>query len=216
MITLLACAGLLWLTLAGSPSQLLERVVDPQLIGHWVRAHGLIGVAAFIAAGAAAAAVGVPRQLVSLIAGISFGLLPAMLMAVLSTAAGALITFNVSRHLARPLVRARFPAAVAKLEQLAHDQPFLKIVVIRFLPLGTNMLTNLAAGATQMPARVFGAATLLGFIPQTAVFVLIGRGLQVDARSQWLLTGVLSLIAGVICLHLYRRYRAQRQQPNTR
>ena len=196
---------------AGSPSALLGRFIDPQLIGRWVAAHGVVGIASFLAAGALAASFGVPRQLVSLVAGISFSLLPAMLMALASTAAGALLTFTASRYLARPWVRRRFPNAVAQIDALAHDQPFLKIVVIRFLPLGTNMLTNLAAGATNMPMRVFGAATLLGFIPQTAVFVLIGRGLQVDAKSQWLLTGVLTLIALVICVHLYQRHRAQKQ-----
>ncbi|OED38341.1 hypothetical protein AB833_19975 [Chromatiales bacterium (ex Bugula neritina AB1)] len=202
---------MLWLSFAGSPSQLLNRFVDPQLIGKWVADRGVAGYIAFMAAGAAAAAIGVPRQLVSLVAGISFALLPALLIAVLSTASGALITFTVSRFFARPLVRRRFPDAVKQLEALALNQPFLKIVVIRFLPLGTNMLTNLAAGATRMPTRVFAAATLLGFIPQTAVFVLIGRGLQVDARSQWLLTGVLSLIAIFICVYLYRSHRARKR-----
>jgi uncharacterized membrane protein YdjX (TVP38/TMEM64 family) len=210
LITVVACGGLILLAFAGSPSELLGRFIDPQLIGRWVAEHGLFGIASFLAAGALAAAVGVPRQLVSLVAGISFPLAPAMLMALASTATGALLTFSASRYLARPLVRRRFPKAVAQLDALAHDQPFLKIVVIRFLPLGTNMLTNLAAGATTMPMRVFGTATLLGFIPQTAVFVLIGRGLQVDAKSQWLLTGVLTLIALVICVHLYRRHRAQK------
>ena len=75
------------------------------------------------------------------------------------------------------------------------------------------MPTNLAAGATQTPMRIFAAATLLGFIPQTAVFVLIGRGLQVDATSRWLLTGVLTLIALVICVHIYRRHLARKHAP---
>ncbi|MEH6578128.1 MAG: VTT domain-containing protein [Amphritea sp.] len=206
---LLVTLGVAWIAYAFPPLQYLEQYVDAQALGSWVRQNGFNGIAIFIALGALTASVGLPRQLVALIAGYSFGLLQGLLLAITSVSLGALLTFWFARFIARPWVRRRFPEAVAKIDDFAADQAFLKILTIRFLPLGTNMATNLAAGTTSLSARIFFAASFLGFLPQTAIFVLGGNGLNIDSTGQIVLGGVLLLISSLLCLVIYRRHKTR-------
>ncbi|MEM9602423.1 MAG: VTT domain-containing protein [Pseudomonadota bacterium] len=158
--------------------------------------------------GTLATAVGVPRQLIALISGFGFGLAVGLPLAIAACSLGAITTFLVSRHLARAWVQRRFPKIADALTRFAAEDTFLKILIIRFLPVGTNMLTNLAAGTTHIRARTFFLASLLGFLPQTSIFVLIGNGLKVRSTDQLILAGVLTVIALILSAWLYRKHRA--------
>jgi len=204
---LLICLTAVWLSYAFPPLQYLNQYVDPQLLAGWVQQHGFNGIVIFIALGAITASLGLPRQLVALVAGYSFGFLQGVLLAITSISCGALLTFWFARFIARPWIRRRFPEAVAKVDRFTEDQPFLKILTIRFLPLGTNMLTNLAAGTTKLPAWVFICASFIGFLPQTAIFVLGGHGFNMGSTEQLVFAGALLLLSTLLCLVIYRRHK---------
>lgn len=206
-LILLISLTAVWLSYAFPPLQYLKQYIDPQLLAGWVQQNGFIGIVIFITLGAITASLGMPRQLVALIAGYSFGLLQGVLLAITSISFGALLTFWFARFIARPWVRRRFPDAVAKVDRFTEDQPFLKILTIRFLPLGTNMLTNLAAGTTKLSTGVFICASFIGFLPQTAIFVLGGHGFNMGSTEQLMFAGALLLISTLLCLVIYRRHR---------
>lgn len=184
-------------------------------IGSELSDLGLAGVLLVLLGGMLATAIGIPRQLIALICGFGFGFAAGLPLAIAACSLGALTTFLASRHLARNWVRRRFPAVANTLTRVAADDAFLKIVIIRFLPIGTNMLTNLAAGTTEMRLHVFLLASMLGFLPQTGIFVLIGHGLKVRSTDQLLLAGLLTIIALILSAWLYRKHRAglQLEQP---
>jgi uncharacterized membrane protein YdjX (TVP38/TMEM64 family) len=52
-------------------------------------------------------------------------------------------------------------------------------VLIRLLPVGSNLLTNLAAGISSIRSKHFFSGTLLGYLPQTLVFALVGSGVHI-------------------------------------
>lgn len=207
VVTVLTLAGVAVLASAG---QWIEAAIDAPALGHWIRSQGVPGAAAFALAGALLTGIGLPRQLVALCAGYGFDLLTGTLIAIVSVSCGALLTFTFSRYLARPWVKRRFPDAISKVDAFIHDQPFLKIVTIRFAPVGTNMLTNLASGTTSLPAFVFFIASIIGFLPQTLIFVLIGNGLAVNSQQRLYAALVLGIISLVLCWIIYQRSKNRR------
>ncbi len=186
---------------------LVESVVDARVLGAWVDERGLLGLLTFVALGALAASVGLPRQLIAVIAGYSFGLLEGILLAITSISLGALLTFYFARLFARPWVQRRFPDAIAKIDAFVSEQPFLKVLTIRFLPVGTNMLTNLTAGTIKLSAPIFFSASFLGFLPQSTLFVMIGNGLNINSSSQIILSVVLLLLSSVFALLIYKNHQ---------
>ena len=213
VLTLIAVAAIV-IGYFFAPMEALMRTIDPSALGSWVREHGLFGVLVFVLSGAATVSIGLPRQIVALIAGYSFGVWQGVALAICSVTIGAAITFYFARCFARPWVRQRYADVVTGIDAFARDQPFLKILAIRFLPIGTNMLTNLAAGTSGMFAITFLTASMIGFLPQTAIFVLAGHGLQNDSFTQLISAAV--LFAGLtLCVIVYRKAKRKRASVNT-
>ena len=208
IVTGLTLIGVLLIVLL-SPMQWIENRLDTQSLGNWFESRGILGVLAFVLGGALLTSIGLPRQIVALSAGYGFDVLAGTVLAIFSVSCGALLTFTFSRRFARPWVMGKFPDAINTMDRFIRDQPFLKIVTIRFAPIGTNMLTNLAAGATALSASIFFTASVAGFLPQTIVFVLAGNGLAVGSHQQLILATVLGAISILLGWLIYRRSRLQ-------
>nr|WP_321444654.1 VTT domain-containing protein [uncultured Cohaesibacter sp.] len=175
---------------------------------HWVDAQvkdkGMTGYLLFVAMGGLLAAVGFPRQAISFMGGYAFGFLGGTLLAVLATSCGCILSFTYARLLGRGLVQRNFGKRVARFEQILTGSPFVTTLLIRFLPVGSNLVTNLIAGVTHVRAMPFVLGSAIGYIPQTAIFALMGSGVQVDRTSQIGVGVVLFVISGALGAYLYR------------
>ncbi len=207
MIFLLLTLIIIWVGYTFPLLPLIESYIDPKALAEWVNQNGFLGISSFVMLGAIAAAIGLPRQLIALIAGYSFGLLQGILLAISSISLGALLTFWFARFFARPWVQRRFPEATCKIDNFITEQPFLKILTIRFLPFGTNMLTNLVAGTTKLSAMIFFSASFLGFLPQSTLFVMAGNGLNINSSSQVILSTVLLACSALLTLLIYKQHK---------
>ena len=175
---------------------------------HWVDAQvkdkGMTGYLLFVAMGGLLAAVGFPRQAISFMGGYAFGFLGGTLLAVLATSCGCILSFSYARLLGRGLVQRNFGKRVARFEQILTGSPFVTTLLIRFLPVGSNLVTNLIAGVTHVGVLPFVLGSAIGYIPQTAIFALMGSGVQVDRTSQIGVGVVLFVISGALGAYLYR------------
>ncbi len=175
---------------------------------HWVDAQvkdkGMTGYLLFVAMGGLLAAVGFPRQAISFMGGYAFGFLGGSLLAVLATSCGCILSFTYARLLGRGFVQRNFGKRVARFEQVLTGSPFVTTLLIRFLPVGSNLVTNLIAGVTHVRAMPFALGSAIGYIPQTAIFALMGSGVQVDRTSQIGVGVVLFIISGALGAYLYR------------
>ena len=147
-------------------------------------APGWQGKAALVAAGALLSAGGVPRQAVAFAGGYAFGVWQGGALALLAQMLGCLADFWFARVLARDWARQRVTGRLARLDRFLSARPFTASLTLRLLPVGNNLALNLLAGVSAMPARPFLAATLLGYLPQTATFALAGSGVHVDRAYQ--------------------------------
>ncbi|MCY1540462.1 SNARE associated Golgi protein [compost metagenome] len=157
--------------------------------------------------GALFTAVGLPRQIIAFLAGYAFGLVPGTLLGTLAALLGCLITFLYARSFGRSLLRERLGKRAARFDQFIHEHPFSMTLLIRLLPVGSNLLTNLAAGISSARMGPFLAASFIGFLPQTLVFTLVGSGINVAPTLRVGLATVLFLLSGMLGAYLYHRHR---------
>jgi uncharacterized membrane protein YdjX (TVP38/TMEM64 family) len=188
----------------------LADLLSQQWIDSHVRGQGLKGELLFVALAALATAIGVPRQGVAFLGGFAFGVAEGTVLGVLATVLGASGSYLYAQWFAHDLIAQRFPQRLQKLRAFLSVQTFQMALVLRLLPVGSNVLANLAAGACRVPALPFLAGSALGFVPQTLIFALIGSGVQVEPLWRIGSGVVLFLISGLIGVRLYQRIREQR------
>jgi len=185
----------------------LGDILDKDWVDTYVRGEGIRGELIFLAIGGLCTAIGLPRQAVAFMAGYAFGIVYGTLIGVAATVLGCMATFFVARFLARDLVAHKFPDKLKRMDAFLHGNTFTTTLLIRFLPVGSNVLTNMLAGVSGAAALPFFTGSALGYIPQMLIFALVGSGFAVDPGARLVASIVLFAISGIMGLWLYRRYR---------
>jgi uncharacterized membrane protein YdjX (TVP38/TMEM64 family) len=185
----------------------LGDMLDQGWIDREVRGKGLDGELLFIGIGTLATAVGFPRQVISFMGGYAFGFLYGTLLGVLATLLGCISTFFYARLFGRALLANRLGGRIAKIDAFVRDNPFTMTLLIRLLPVGSNVATSLAAGLSSVAALPFLLGSAAGFVPQTAIFALVGSGVSVDPVWRIGLGTVLFVVSGALGVYLYRTLR---------
>jgi uncharacterized membrane protein YdjX (TVP38/TMEM64 family) len=185
----------------------LAGMLDQAWVDREVRGRGLDGELLYIGIGALATAVGFPRQVVSFMGGYAFGFLQGTLYGVLATLLGCVATFAYARLFGRSLLAPRLSGRIGRMDDFVRGHPFTMTLLIRLLPVGSNVLTSLVAGLSGVAAAPFLLGSALGFVPQTAVFALVGSGAHVDPVWRIGLGITLFVLSGLLGVHLYRRLR---------
>ena len=121
----------------------------------------------------------------------------------------------VSRYFARPMIIHRFEMRVRKLDRFLFRSPFLKSVIIRLLPVGNNLLTNIFAGVSKIPSRSFILGSTVGYIPQMAVFALMGKGVLVNSELKIIISAILFGMSSLLSAYLFKVYRRQHNDDQT-
>ncbi|WP_439580365.1 TVP38/TMEM64 family protein [Elioraea sp.] len=187
---------------------------DAGWVEHWVRGRGLLGDLVFIAIGAAATAAGVPRQGVAFLGGYAFGALEGTIVALAAQVVGCALSYGwarlVGRGWAERRLAGRFGHRLRPLRDALAGSPFGATLALRLLPVGNNLALNLLAGMAAISPLPFLAGSALGYVPQTLVFALLGKGVRVDGAWQLALAVALFVVSAAIGLALLRRHRAGR------
>jgi uncharacterized membrane protein YdjX (TVP38/TMEM64 family) len=205
--------GLLFLLLCGlfgwviSSNSMFESL-NEQWIDLHIRNNGLQGVLYFMLIAALVTAIGCPRQMVAFLGGYAFGAVNGVLLSTLGVGMGCVLSLFFARIVIRPFVNRRFPNRIIKFNDFLSVRPVVKTIVIRLLPLGNNLVTNLIAGVTAVKARYFVLGSLIGYVPQMAIFALMGKGVVVMSVWKIGLSIVLFIISSALSVRLYREYRA--------
>jgi len=176
-----------------------------------LRNSGSMGALLFVLVGMLATSIGFPRQLVAGVGGYAYGLAPGLLLSLVAAIGGCALTVVAARWLLAGPVSRHFSQQVNWLRRMTQQDTFMKIVVMRIQPLGTNLATNLAAGVIRLPLPVFLAASILGFIPQMLVFAIAGSGIAVGSGTEIAVAAGLFVVSLILAAVLWRRHQAASQ-----
>ena len=189
-------------------------VPGTEWVDRYVRDRGLFGEAVFLAAGAVATAAGLPRQGVAFLGGYAFGVAEGIGLALGAQLAGCALSVGwarlVGRKWAERRLAGRYGARLRRLRDALAASPFGATLALRLLPVGNNLALNLLAGMAGIALPPFLAASALGYLPQTVVFALLGKGVRVDGAWQIGLAAVLLAVSVGIGFALLRRHSAGR------
>lgn len=194
---LLAAAGMIaattFLLLDGVGAALARLAADP---------------ASFLAAAALSCTVGIPRQMVAYAAGYGFGLWAGVALSLAAQVIGCIVNVAWARALAGRWAAGRMAASagrLARLDAYLSANTFTATLVLRLLPVGNNLALNLLAGTSGADAPRYVAASALGFLPQTLVFVLLGAGTRIDSFDQIALGTALFALSALLGWVLWKR-----------
>ena len=185
----------------------LNKIIDKNWIDVYVSDTGLEGRFIFLVVATFLVSIGFPRQIISFLAGYAFGLNYGAVLALISCTIGCSIAFFFARFVGRDWINSKFPRRLAKADQFFSANTFTTTLLIRFMPAGSNFVTNLVAGVSGARAISFIGSSMLGYIPQTVIFALLGSGFIIDLEFRIILSIVLFVASILLGLFLYRKYK---------
>lgn len=157
-------------------------------------------------------ALGTPRLLFYALGGFAFGFWAGLGLAVLASLIASFLVFRAARWGGREWLTQRFGHRPLFARIVAVRPTIWSVALVRCLPV-SNIVINIALALSRVRNRAFVWGTLIGFLPQGVVAVLLGSGVADDVP----LEGAVQLVAaGVIALvflvySLWRR-RASRTE----
>ena len=159
--------------------------IDRTILSRNLLRDGLHGRTLFLCIGTLVCAVGLPRQAVGFAGGFAYGPVAGTLLTTVATLLASLIDLLWARLVARDWARRRLlRGRAARLDGFIGRNPFTAILTLRLLPVGSSLMLSLLAGVLDVRILPFVGATLLGSLPQTVIFVLVGSGARIGHVAQ--------------------------------
>ena len=185
-LVLVLAASMLIVALGGQRYVSFTALVDHRsAIDAFVMHHPLVSVLAFVVVYAAIVALSLPgAAAMTLIGGFLFGWPVGTAASALAATTGATLIFLLARtSLGDDLVRAA-GAGAARLAARFQQHAFSYLLFLRLVPAFPFWMVNLVAALAGMRLPTYVAATLLGILPGTLVFAVIGSGLGEPLAAQ--------------------------------
>ena len=123
----------------------------------------------------------IPRTLLTVSAGVLFGAVEGILLALTATTVSAVISLLLVRFLLRDWVEPRLThPAVRRINARLEERGWLAITSLRMIAGVPFSVLNYAAALTRVPVVPFAAATFVGSAPGTILVTLFGETLTGD------------------------------------
>jgi len=165
----------LLLVLAGGAVIVATVGVPPvEEIRGWAQHAGWAGPLLLAALYAALSLTPAPIVVLSIGAGVLFGLPVGAGSVMVGAVAAAAIGFGLSRSLGRSTVEQFGGQRLARLDGLLRRRGLLAVIAVRLVPLVPFTALNYACGLTAVGTRDYLLGTALGIVPGVAAYVTIG------------------------------------------
>lgn len=185
---------------------------DLEAIRDWAAGLGPGGALLFVVGYAALTLTPVPKNLLTIAAGLVWGFWLALVLVYVGALLGAAASFVIGRALGREAVERLTGARVARLDAALADRGFLAVLGARLVPIIPFTLINYGAGLTAVRRRDYALGTAIGILPGSAAYVALGAfGLELGPPF-WVAVAVLGvlILGGVVAAAILRRRNGDR------
>ena len=208
---LLLAGGLL---MAGAVLREMGGVPGTAWVDRSIRGEGLWGELVFVLVGAALTAAGLPRQSIAFLGGYAFGTVLGTVVSLAAQMLGCAASYGWARLLGREWAErrlaGRFGHRLRPLRDVLAQSPFQATLALRLLPVGNNLALNLLAGMATLQVAPFLAGSAIGYLPQTIIFALLGKGIRVEGAWQLALGAALLAVSFGLGAWMWQRHKAAR------
>jgi uncharacterized membrane protein YdjX (TVP38/TMEM64 family) len=174
----------------------------------WIRDRGAIGVAVYCVVYVAATVLFVPGSILTLGAGLIYGVFLGTVYVSLASTAGGTAAFLVGRYLARDWVASKIADSerFTRIDKAVGREGWKIVGLTRLSPVFPFNLLNYAYGLTRVSLRDYFLASWIGMLPGTVMYVYIGSlagslatigGEHTRTTAEWILYG-LGLVATIV------------------
>lgn len=184
-----------------------ERLHDGPELRALMEGGGLEAAVWFVGLTVALMAVGTPRLLFYALGGFAFGFWAGLGLSLLASLLASFIVFRAARWGGRDWLRRRFGQRLLFARIVAVQPTVLSVALVRCLPV-SNLVINIGLALSRVRNRAFVWGTLIGFLPQGVVAVLLGSGVSDDVP----LEGAVQLVAAGVIALLFLLYSLWRRR----
>ncbi|WP_035763253.1 TVP38/TMEM64 family protein [Arthrobacter sp. H20] len=191
---LIAAATITMLGLPIPPVDDMRELV--QRSGWWAPVGFLAGYAALTLAP-------LPKNVLSIAAGVLFGFGPGLVIVYCAAMLGASAAFWLGRALGREAVEKFTGTRVAKVDAILSTRGFMAVVGARLIPVLPFTAINYSAGLTALGWWPYLLGTMIGILPGTVSYLALGAfGLEFGWPAQLALAllGALTLAGAIVAL----------------
>jgi uncharacterized membrane protein YdjX (TVP38/TMEM64 family) len=183
---------------------------SPVRMRDWAESVGPWFPLAFLVAHVVVTIVPIPRTAFTLAAGLLFGPVLGVLIAVVASTTSAVVALYLVRAAGWRLKRVVRHQSVDTVDERLRQRGWVAILSLRLIPAVPFSALNYAAGASAVRVLPYTLATLGGVLPGTAAVVILGDALAGHPSTLLYLvsvcTGALGLAGVVIEIHHYRQH----------
>jgi uncharacterized membrane protein YdjX (TVP38/TMEM64 family) len=149
----------------------------------------------------------VPGAVMTVAAGLAFGAWWGSLWSLIGADTGAMVAFAAGRFLGRSFVERTMGLRLQRLRQRLERNGFYLTLYLRLVPVIPYNAFNLLAGASPIRFKDYFWASVIGMIPGTVLFALLGDSLWKPGSPRFFIA--LGLIACCFATgEIYRRWKA--------
>jgi uncharacterized membrane protein YdjX (TVP38/TMEM64 family) len=209
LLAVLAVAGIVAIVVLSPARQWTIELVS------WIRDRGPTSAVVFAAAYVLAAVLLLPGSALTLGAGFIYGAFWGSLLVIPSATIGAIVAFAISRRMARGWVARKVEGdhRFAALDRAIGRTGFKIILLTRLSPIFPYNFLNYALGITDVRMRDYAAATALGMLPGTIMYVYLGSLVTTAAdlgeqrAGSWFywVGGIVAVVGGIAVTWIARR-----------
>ena len=185
-------------------------VTEEVLLQQLFHQNGWVAWPVFIAGAVLYTALGGPRQVLAFSCGYLFGGWQGGLIGTLLTGVGALLTMAVVHYLGFDWVRQKHAQKIGLIKAVLAEDTWIWVCVIRLMPVGSNLVTNIAAAMSDLRLSAVFFGSLLGYLPQMLLFSYAGSGIALHDSSQIWVSLVMLVVSTGLGLYLYHHGFKQR------
>jgi uncharacterized membrane protein YdjX (TVP38/TMEM64 family) len=178
----------------------------------WAQSVGPWFPLAFLLAHIVVTVLPIPRTAFTLAAGLLFGPVLGVVIAVAASAASAVLAVVLVRAAGWQLNRLVRHGAVNKVDERLRDRGWRAVLSLRLIPVVPFSALNYAAGASAVPLIPYTLATLAGLLPGTAAVVVLGDALAGHVSPMLYVVSVCTGALGLAGLALEIRHHRQQHQ----
>lgn len=171
------------------------------------------GMVQMVVGAAVVLSIGLPRQIIAFSLGYLLGFWQGTLLALLSTVLSMVATYYLGRYFIPDFFIQKYRGKIQEIRRFINREIFSMSLILRLMPVGNNLLTNIAAGIAHLSPWGFFVGSTLGFLPQTLIFALMGSGVQVDLYGQMGVSVILLIVSSIVGVRLYRRWQRRQSLP---
>jgi uncharacterized membrane protein YdjX (TVP38/TMEM64 family) len=184
---------------------------SPMQLRDWAQSAGPWFPLAFLAAHVVVTVLPFPRTVFTLAAGLLFGPVLGIAIAVIASTASAVLAVLLVRAAGWQLNRLVQHRAIDTADARLRDRGWVAVLSLRLIPVVPFSVINYAAGASAVRLAPYTWATLAGLIPGTAAVVILGDALAGHPSPALFVASVCTGALGLTLLVVELRQHQTRQ-----